>query len=56
MRFRHCREKTPPNFAHPAETELAELLDEEGKYGEVVTILYRRNFQRLRSKYGRPTS
>ncbi len=113
MRFHHYRGTKPPRFAHPAEQELAELLDEEGipweyephtftleraqdgtvrqaitpdfylpeadayiectvmkqslvhrknqkvrklheRYGEVVTILYRRDFQRLRQKYGRP--
>ena len=112
MQFQHFRGKKPPRFAHPAERELAELLDAEGipwdyephtfalersadgsvsqaitpdfylpdagayiectvmkqslvhkknqkvrklreRYGEVVTILYRRDFQRLRSKYGR---
>jgi hypothetical protein len=111
VHFRHFRGKTPPRFAHPAEEELAELLDEEGipwdyephtftleqsadgtirqaitpdfylpdadayiectvmkqsnvnkknqkvrklqeRYGAVVTILYRRDFQRLRRKYG----
>ncbi len=111
MRFSYYRGKHPPRFAHPAEEELAELLDEEGipweyeprtftleqspdgtvhqaitpdfylpdadayiectvmkqanvnrknqkvrklreRYGEVVTILYRRDFQRLRRKYG----
>jgi hypothetical protein len=110
MRFRHYRGKKPPRFAHPAEEELAELLDEEGipweyephtfplehgpdgtvhhaitpdfylpeadayiectvmkqsnvgkknqkvrkfreRYGEIVTVLYRRDFQRLREKY-----
>jgi hypothetical protein len=110
MRFRHYRGKVPPRFAHPAEEELAELLDEEGipweyephtfplehgpdgtvhqaitpdfylpeadayiectvmkqsnvnkknqkvrklreRYGEVVTVLYSRDFQRLRDKY-----
>jgi hypothetical protein len=110
MRFRHFRGVEPPRFAHPAEEELAELLDENGiaweyepheftlevspdgtvhqaikpdfylpelgtyiectvmkqantnkknqkvrklreQYGEVVTILYRRDFQRLRRKY-----
>ncbi len=115
MKFRHYRGKRPPKFAHPAEQELAELLDEEGipwdyephtfpleygpdgtvreaftpdfylpeadayiectemkqahttkknakarkfreRYGEVVTILYRRDFQRLRRKYRRITS
>ena len=30
MRFRHYRGSAPPRFAHPAEEELAELLDEEG--------------------------
>jgi len=108
--FRFYRGKQPPRFAHPAEQELAELLDEEGiaweyeprtftlerspdgtvrqaitpdfylpdadayiectvmkqshvhkknqkvrklreQYGEVVTILYRRDFHRLRRKY-----
>jgi hypoxanthine phosphoribosyltransferase len=111
MRFRHYRGKRPPKFAHPAEEELAALLDEEGipweyephtfplehgpdgtvhqaitpdfylpeadayiectvmkqsnvskknrkvrklreRYGEVVTVLYRRDFQRFRDKYG----
>ncbi len=110
MRFRYYRGKRPPRFAHPAEEELAELLDENGiawdyephtftleasadgtvhqaitpdfylpelgsyiectvmkqantnkknqkvrklreQYGEVVTLLYRRDFQRLRRKY-----
>jgi len=110
MRFQHYRGKEPPRFAHPAEEELAELLDENGipweyephtfpletgpdgtvhqaitpdfylpeadayiectemrqantnkknqkvrklreRYGEVCTILYRRDFQRLRRKY-----
>ncbi len=110
MKFRHYRGKKPPRFGHPAEEELAELLDEEGnpgsnephtftlergpdgtvhqaftpdfylpdagvyiectemkqantnkknqkvrklreRYGEVCTILYRRDFQRLRRKY-----
>jgi hypothetical protein len=110
VRFRYYRGKEPPQFAHPAEEELAELLDESGipweyephtfplehapdgtvrraitpdfylpeagayiectvmkqsnvnkknqkvrklqeLYGEVCTILYRRDFQRLRSKY-----
>jgi hypoxanthine phosphoribosyltransferase len=112
MRFRHYRGRLPPRFAHPAEEELAELLDAEGipweyeprtfplehgpdgtvreaftpdfylpeadayiectvmkqsnvnkknrkvrkvreRYGEVVTVLYRRDFQRLRDKYRR---
>jgi hypothetical protein len=112
VRFRHFRGTRPPRFAHPAEEELAELLDEEGipgeyeprtltleqspdgtvrqaitpdfylpdadayiectvmrqsnvhkknqkvrklqeRYGEVVTVLYRRDFKRLRRKYGR---
>jgi hypothetical protein len=112
VHFRHFRGKKHPQFAHPAEQELAELLDAEGipwdyephtftlekspdgkvrqaitpdfylpeagayiectvmkqanvhkknqkvrklqeRYGEVVTILYRRDFQRLRRKYGR---
>jgi hypothetical protein len=30
MQFRHYRGKVPPSFAHPAEEELAELLDEQG--------------------------
>jgi hypothetical protein len=110
MRFRHYRGKTPPRFAHPAEEELAELLDDEGipweyephtfplergpdgtvhqavtpdfylpevdayiectvmkqsnvtkknqkvrklreRYGEVVTVFYRRDFLRLRERY-----
>jgi hypothetical protein len=116
VQFRHYRGKQPPRFAHPAEEELAELLDDEGipweyephtfplehgpdgtvhqaitpdfylpeadayiectvakksnvgkkkqkirklreRYGEVVTVLYRRDFQRLRDKYrgGRDT-
>ena len=113
MSFRHYRGKEPPNFAHPAEEELATLLDESGipweyeprtfpletgpdgtvhqaftpdfylpdadvyieatemrqantnkknqkvrklreRYGEVCTILYKRDFQRLRRKYPRP--
>lgn len=112
MRFRYYRGKQPPEFAHPAEEELAELLDENGiaweyephtftlersddgvvrqaftpdfylpdvdayiectvmkqsnvnkknqkvrklreRYGEVCTILYGRDFRRLRRKYGR---
>src|SRR5207248_11432125 len=115
MRFRHYRGKEPPQFAHPAEEELAELLDTNGipwdyephtfpletgpdgsvrqaftpdfylpeaghyiectemkqahtnkknqkvrklreRYGVVVTILYKRDFQRLRRKYGRATT
>ncbi|HKP17448.1 MAG TPA: hypothetical protein VJT84_03145 [Gaiellaceae bacterium] len=110
MRFRFYRGQQPPQFAHPTEEELAELLDDSGipwdyephtfplehgpdgsvreaitpdfylpdadayiectamkqsnvnkknqkvrklreRYGEVVTILYRRDFQRLREKY-----
>jgi len=110
MHFRHYRGKEPPQFAHPAEEELAELLDENGipweyephtfpleygpdgsihqaitpdfylpdvgayievtemrqantnkknqkvrklreRYGEACTILYKRDFQRLRGKY-----
>lgn len=30
MRFRHYRGEQPPEFAHPAELELAELLDDNG--------------------------
>src|SRR2546423_11922621 len=110
MTFRHYRGTRPPQFAHPSEEELAELLDENEipwdyephtfplehapdgsvrqaitpdfylpevgayiectamkqanvnkknqkvrklreRYGEVCTILYRRDFQRLRRKY-----
>jgi hypothetical protein len=110
MGFRYYRGTDPPNFAHPAEEELATLLDESGipweyephtfpleigpdgtvhqaftpdfylpdagvyieatemkqantnkknqkvrklreRYGEVCTILYKRDFQRLRRKY-----
>jgi hypothetical protein len=112
VKFRHYRGKGRPQFAHAAEEELAELLNEEGipweyeprtftleqspdgtvrqaitpdfylpdadayiectvmrqsnvhkknqkvrklqeRYGEVVTVLYRRDFKRLRRKYGR---
>jgi len=115
VQFRHFRGDKPPRFAHPAEQELAELLDEQGipweyeprtfalelgpdgtvhqaitpdfylpdadayiectvmkqsnvhkknqkvrklreRHGEIVTILYRRDFQRLRRKYGRGPS
>ena len=111
MTFRYYRGKKPPRFAHPAEEELAGLLDESGipweyephtfplergpdgtvhqaftpdfwlpdagtyiectvmkqsnvnrknqkvrklreRYGEICTVLYRRDFQRLRRKYG----
>ncbi len=109
MRFRHYRGQSPPRFAHPAEEELAELLDAEGipweyephtfplelgpdgsvheaitpdfylpevgayiecaamkqsnthkknrkirklrERGEIVAVMYRRDFQRLRDKY-----
>jgi hypothetical protein len=112
MRYRNYRGEEPPRFAHPAEREVAELLDangiawqyeprtfeldhhEDGRlrqaftpdfylpdadayiecttmrqsntnrknqkvrklrllHGEVVTVLYRRDLERLRSKYGR---
>jgi hypothetical protein len=115
MQFRYYRGKEPPRFAHPAEEELARLLDENAiaweyephtftldvspdgtvrqaitpdfylpeanayiectmmkqahtnrknqkvrklrqLYGEVVTILYRRDFTRLRQRYGSPAT
>ena len=111
MQYRHYRGKRPPRFAHPAEEELAGLLDESGipweyephtftlerspdgvvrqaitpdfylpdadtyiecttmkqsnvnkknqkvrklrdRYGAIVTVLYARDFRRLRRKYG----